>query len=389
MHTTRSGSQRRSVREETLDLAKQLIERPSITPNDAGCQEILANRLSRAGFRCSTLKFNDTTNLWAVAGDTGRLLVLAGHTDVVPTGPVDSWHSPPFVPTVRNGLLFGRGSADMKGGLAAMITAAERFLDSGPAMEGRLGFLITSDEEGPAVDGTRAVLEHIYDSGERIDWCLIGEPSSRQRVGDRIRIGRRGSLNASLKILGKQGHIAYPQLAENAIHIALPELDGLTRMQWNDGDSQFSPTQLQISNIQSGTGATNVIPGELSVDFNLRFNPRQTAKGLIREIEAGFTRLNCRWDWKVSGEPFLTQPGLLIDMVCAEIERETSYKPELSTDGGTSDGRFFSPRGVDVVELGPLSETIHQLNECCGVEDLVHLSHIYERVTRRLLVRPN
>lgn len=381
--------QQASVLASTLELCEQLIARESLTPNDAGCQVLLRNRLETLGFQCQSLVFGETTNLWATTQGQGPLLAFAGHTDVVPTGPADLWRSPPFVPTIYEGFLFGRGSADMKGGLAAMITAAERFIQSGLTLDGRLGFLITSDEEGPAIDGTRAVLEHIYEQGERIDWCVIGEPSSVERVGDQIRVGRRGSLNGTLNIIGQQGHVAYPELAANAIHLALSKLDALIKMHWDNGNDQFIPTQLQISNIQAGTGMANVIPGSLEVAFNLRFNTEQTAEGIIQRIESHFDGLNCQWNWAISGQPFLTKAGVLSNAVCDAVHEELGYRPRISTSGGTSDGRFIAPKGVEVVELGLLSATIHQINECCKVSDLGHLSHIYEKIMRRLLTTPD
>lgn len=370
----------------TLSLCQQLIEKASVTPADEGCQDLLQERLEAVGFVCRQLPFGAVSNLWAVTPGAGPLLVCAGHTDVVPTGPAKLWTSPPFVPAIRDGMLFGRGSADMKGGLAAMITAAERLLNSNRPLHGRVGFLITSDEEGPATEGTKAVLEQIYGEGERIQWCVIGEPSSREKIGDQVRVGRRGSLNGTIKITGKQGHVAYPELALNAIHVALGKLDTLANMHWDDGNEYFGPTRLQITSIHSSAGASNVIPGQLEAQFNLRFSTEQTIKGMQKRIEALCHDVDCEWVWSVSGEPFLTERGKLTTAVSAAIMAELGYEPLLSTSGGTSDGRFIAPRGVEVVELGPINATIHQVNEHCRVADLATLSRIYEDIMIRLLV---
>lgn len=332
------------ILQDTLELCQELIKRPSITPDDAGCQKLIQARLEPLGFTCRDMRVGDVSNLWAVTEGSGPLFVFAGHTDVVPTGPVDLWTSRPFEPTIRDGLLFGRGSADMKGGLAAMITATERLLAPGrPPLQGRIGFLITSDEEGPAVHGTKAVIKQIYAEKETIRWCVIGEPSSNNQAGDQIRIGRRGSINCTLRVIGKQGHIAYPKLAANPIHLALGALHKLTSMPWDEGNTHFDPTQLQISNIQSGTGATNVIPGQLEVQFNLRFSTEQSSAGIEKRITELFADLPCELSWHLSGSPFLTEPGELTDAVCSAIKEECGYETSLSTSGGTSDGRFIAP----------------------------------------------
>jgi len=372
-----------------LSLTCELIRRPSVTPEDAGCQQLLAERLRALGFEVRSLPFGAVDNLWAVRGGEGPLFAFAGHTDVVPTGPVEAWRSPPFEPEIRDGLLYGRGAADMKASLAAMVVATERFLERHPQPPRRLAWLITSDEEGPAVDGTRRVMETLSAEGERIDYCLVGEPSSTATVGDVVRIGRRGSLSGHLTIRGVQGHVAYPQHARNPIHEALPALERLTGTRWDEGNDAFPPTSLQISNIRAGTGAGNVIPGRLELDFNLRFCTEQTEAGLRRNIEAQLDDAGLDWelDWSLSGEPFLTAPGELIDAVTAAIATVTGRAPELSTAGGTSDGRFIAPTGAQVVELGPVNASIHQVDEHVRCADLAPLCRIYEHVLEALLCR--
>jgi len=371
----------------TLKLTRELISRQSVTPSDAGCQALMMARLSAMGFSCTELQFGEVSNFWAERGSEGPILVFAGHTDVVPTGPVEQWDSDPFEPSERDGLLYGRGAADMKGSLAAMITACEAFLAQHPDHSGRLGFLITSDEEGPATEGTVKVMEYLRDQGKTIDYCLVGEPSSGAILGDTIKNGRRGSLGARLVIQGTQGHIAYPQLADNPIHRAMPALHALAAEHWDDGNTFFPPTSLQISNINAGTGATNVIPGELEVLFNFRFSTEVTDTQLRQRAEAILDRfeLSYQIDWNLSGQPFLTAAGALVDAAAASILATTGLNTTLSTAGGTSDGRFIAPYGVQVVELGPVNDSIHKLNEHVRVADLPVLSEIYRGIIERLL----
>ena len=371
----------------TLELTRELITRQSVTPNDAGCQALMMARLAAMGFSCTELQFGEVSNFWAERGSEGPILVFAGHTDVVPTGPVEQWDSHPFEPSERDGLLYGRGAADMKGSLAAMITACEAFLAQHPDHRGRLGFLITSDEEGPATEGTVKVMEYLHEQGKTIDYCLVGEPSSGAILGDTIKNGRRGSLGARLVIQGTQGHIAYPQLADNPIHRALPALHALAAEHWDDGNTFFPPTSLQISNINGGTGATNVIPGELEVLFNFRFSTEVTDTQLRQRAEAILNHFDMSYqiDWTLSGQPFLTAAGALVDAAAASILATTGINTTLSTAGGTSDGRFIAPYGVQVVELGPVNDSIHKLNEHVRVADLPVLSEIYRGIIERLL----
>lgn len=373
----------------TLELCCDLISRPSVTPDDAGCQALMAARLEAIGFHCQTLRFGDVDNLWAVRGDSGPLLVFAGHTDVVPTGPEEQWQTPPFEPTLLDDTLYGRGAADMKASLAAMVVACEEFVSEHPAHAGRIGFLITSDEEGPAVDGTVRVMEWLAAQGEHIDWCLVGEPSSSERLGDVIKNGRRGSLNATLTIKGTQGHIAYPQLADNPIHRAMPALHALTTELWDEGNRFFPPTSLQISNINGGTGATNVIPGHLEVVFNFRFSTAVTDSELRQRTEAILNAHDLVYDlsWNLSGQAFLTPSGELVDAAIHSIREELGTVAELSTAGGTSDGRFIAPSGAQVVELGPVNATIHKIDEAVHAPDLPRLTAIYRRIIHSLLVR--
>ncbi len=375
---------------ETLELARALIRRPSVTPEDAGCQTLLAERLERLGFRIEPMPFGEVRNLWARRGEEGPLFCFAGHTDVVPPGPPEAWDSPPFEPAVRDGLLFGRGAADMKGSLAAMLTATERFLARHPDHAGSLAWLLTSDEEGPAVEGTVKVVERLEARGEKIDWCLVGEPSSGERLGDTIKNGRRGSLNGRLVVKGIQGHVAYPHLARNPVHQALPALAELAAAEWDRGNDFFPPTSFQISNLHAGTGATNVIPGELEVLFNFRYSTENTAeslKGRTEEILRAHG-LEYEIEWSLSGEPFLTPAGELVEAAVAAVREVTGLEPALSTSGGTSDGRFIAPTGAQVIELGPRNATIHKVNEAVGVEELEKLSRIYERLLERLLRAP-
>ncbi len=375
----------------TLKLAKQLIRRVSLTPDDAGCQQLLIERLQASGFNCEPLRFGDVDNLWATRGDKGPLLVFAGHTDVVPTGPEDQWTHPPFAAEIDGDLLYGRGAADMKGSIASMVTAVERFVKKHPQHRGQIGFLITSDEEGPACDGTVKVIETLAERNIQIDYCVIGEPSSSSHLGDVIKVGRRGSINATLTIIGKQGHIAYPHLANNAIHLAAPIVNELIQLEWDKGNENFPPTSFQISNLNSGTGASNVVPGQVDIQFNLRFSPEITVSDIKHKVEACCQRwqdtlaFEFQIDWALSGLPFQTHYGELIRAVESAVKEITGQKPELSTSGGTSDGRFIAPSGAQVIELGPLNETIHQVNECVNIKDLDTLSRVYERVLENLL----
>ena len=345
-------------------------------------------RLRQSGFQCDALRFGEVDNFWAEHGSEGPILVFAGHTDVVPTGPLDAWDSDPFQPELRNDYLYGRGAADMKASLAAMVVACERFLSEHPNHPGRIGFLITSDEEGPAVDGTVKVLEWLKNQNKSIDWCLVGEPSSSETLGDVIKNGRRGSLGAVLTIKGVQGHIAYPQLADNPIHRAMPALTALCQESWDQGNDHFPPTSMQISNMNAGTGANNVIPGEVKVQFNFRFSTESTAKALesrTEEILNGFD-LDYDLQWNLSGQPFLTAHGALVDAASEAIEECLGVKTELSTAGGTSDGRFIAPTGAQVVELGPVNATIHKLNERVLASDLENLTAVYQRLLEKLLL---
>jgi len=370
----------------TIALAQDLVSRRSVTPEDAGCQALLADRLGRLGFHCEHLRFEDTDNLWAVHGDSGPLFCFAGHTDVVPPGPEGDWSHPPFAADIVDGILYGRGTADMKGSVAAMTTAVERFLAANPTPGFRLAYLITSDEEGVATNGTRKVVDWLKERGERIDWCLVGEPSSRERLGDEYKIGRRGSITGDLVILGKQGHVAYPHLAENPVHRAAQFLADLTGIEWDQGNEHFPPSTLQVANIHAGTGANNVIPGELAIQFNLRFNTETSAEQIKERVESLLQQhgLRYRLDWRLSGEPFLTQQGSFVEAVEEAVASVTGRRPMPSTGGGTSDGRFIAPTGAEVVELGPLNATIHQIDEQVPADDLVHLSDIYETLLRQL-----
>ncbi len=370
----------------TLELARELIRRPSVTPEDAGCQALLAERLAALGFHIEPLPFGEVSNLWARWGREGPLFVFAGHTDVVPPGPLGDWTSPPFEPTERDGLLYGRGAADMKGSIAAMVTAVERLLARGRP-QGSIGFLITSDEEGPAVDGTVRVVETLEARGEKIDWCLVGEPTASETVGDVIKNGRRGSLSGELTVHGVQGHVAYPQLADNPVHRAAPALAELCTLRWDEGNAFFPPTSFQISNIHAGTGATNVIPGELRISFNFRYSTETDADGIRQRVEELLDRhgLDYSLEWIHSGAPFLTPAGALVDAARAAVSEIAGIQPELSTSGGTSDGRFIAPTGAEVVELGPVNATIHKVDECVGIDELERLSSIYERLMELLL----
>jgi succinyl-diaminopimelate desuccinylase len=371
----------------TLDLAMQLIARPSVTPDDQGCQQLIAARLAAIGFQVQHLRFGEVDNLWAWRGEQAPLFCFAGHTDVVPPGPRESWLSDPFAPEIREGLLYGRGAADMKGSIAAMVTACERLLQGQPEPSGSIALLITSDEEGPAADGTVRVVEHLRKLGRKLDFCLVGEPSSQQRLGDQIKNGRRGSLNGRLRIFGKQGHVAYPHLASNPLHRSLGALQQLCAESWDQGNAFFPATSFQMVDLHTGSGAENVIPGHLDAGFNFRFSTEVTDTLLRQRVQEILDRHGLNYDltWRLSGQPFLTAAGDLVSACQAAVREITGYSAELSTSGGTSDGRFIAPTGAEVVELGPLNATIHQANECVAVADLARLSDIYLAVMKRLL----
>lgn len=371
-----------------IDLLCDLIRRRSITPDDAGCQALLAARLTRLGFTCETLQFNDVTNLWARFGDTSPVLCFAGHTDVVPPGDETQWNTDPFEPTFKDGMLYGRGSADMKSGLAAMIVAIEAFLDAHADFAGSIAMLITSDEEGRARDGTLRVMDALADRDEHMDWCVIGEPSSQNVLGDIVRIGRRGSLSGMLKVNGVQGHVAYPHLADNPIRAFAPVLAELHEIVWDDGNEFFPPTSFQVVDVRAGVGAPNVTPGELSARFNFRYSTEWTHDSLQEKVHAVFDAhdIDYELDWHLSGKPFLTEPGKLINAVHQAVVEHTGSAPELSTGGGTSDGRFISPAGVDVVELGPVNASIHKIDEHVKVEDVIALTGMYRRIMELMLL---
>ncbi|NIG98827.1 MAG: succinyl-diaminopimelate desuccinylase [Serratia symbiotica] len=369
-----------------IELAQQLIKRPSLSPHDEGCQQLLIVRLKAIGFTVETLDFDDTQNFWAWRGE-GRTLAFAGHTDVVPVGDEKCWHNPPFEPTIRDGMLYGRGAADMKGSLAAMVVAAERFVAANATHQCRLAFLITSDEEASAAHGTVKVVEALMARNERLDYCLVGEPSSTDRVGDVVKNGRRGSITASLRIHGVQGHVAYPHLGDNPVHRAIPALNELLAIEWDQGNQFFPPTSMQIANIRAGTGSNNVIPGELWVQFNFRFSPELTDALIKQRVEALLARhqLNYSIEWHLSGQPFLTARGALVDAVVNAVEHYSELTPELLTTGGTSDGRFIAQMGSQVVELGPVNATIHKVNECVNAADLQLLSRMYQHIMEQLV----
>ena len=376
---------------EVLQLAKELILRPSVTPDDAGCQALIAGRLSRAGFACEPLRFGAVDNLWATHGSgDGPVLVLLGHTDVVPPGPREAWASDPFVPEVRDGVLYGRGAADMKGSVAAFVVALERYVAAHPDHRGTVALLLTSDEEGDAIDGVRKVAEVFRTRGQRIDWCITGEPSSTRVLGDLLRVGRRGSLSATLSVRGVQGHVAYPEQARNPVHLALPALAGLVGRRWDDGYESFPPTSLQVSNLHAGTGATNVIPGEMQVQFNLRYNPHWTAERLERECEAMLRghALDFELRWHRSGEPFHTPEGTLRSAAREVLAHSAGAPPEESTGGGTSDARFIAPLGAQCIEVGPVNATIHKADECVAVGELEALPDLYLALIERLFATP-
>jgi len=374
---------------DTLALTEELISRASVTPLDGGCQQLMQDRLAAAGFTVEKMTYGSVENFWATHGSGGPVLCFAGHTDVVPTGPLEEWKTEPFKPTVRDGRLYGRGAADMKSGLAAMLTAVEAFVAERPQHPGTIAFLITSDEEGPSVDGTKRVVEELKARGTRIDWCIVGEPSSEMRAGDTIKIGRRGSYSGRLTVQGVQGHVAYPQLAQNPVHMLAPALAELTQHVWDEGNAHFQPTTFQISNLNAGTGAPNVIPGELKARFNIRYNTEQTQEKIRRTVESILDRHGVRYtiDWYVSGEPFYTPPGALSEGVCVAVEKVIGTRPTLSTGGGTSDGRFIATMGAQVVELGVTNASIHKVNESVGVEEIDALHRMYLESLRQLLKR--
>ncbi len=370
-----------------LELTEALVARPSITPEDAGCLELIGERLKALGFRCERRDRGGVSNLWATLGSGHPIVTFAGHTDVVPTGPLEAWHTPPFEPTRKDGYLYGRGTADMKASLAAMVVAVERFAERQRDFEGTIAFLLTSDEEGPGEHGTRYVMQTLSEDGMQLDYCVVGEPSSSDRLGDVVRNGRRGSLNVNITIHGVQGHVAYPEKVQNPIHLAAPALADFTSQVWDEGNASYPPTSLQISNIHAGTGATNVVPGTLEVVANFRYSTELTADEIQHRTEALFARhgLACEFDWSLSGEPFLTEPGPFTELVLDCISQVTGAPGSLSTSGGTSDGRFIAPTGTKLVELGPVNETIHKIDECVRISDLEPLAEIYTAILSRLL----
>lgn len=372
----------------TIQLTRELISRPSVTPDDAGCQALMAERLAALGFEIENLRFGDVDNLWARRGTEGPVLCFAGHTDVVPPGNLDAWDTDPFEPVIRDGMLYGRGAADMKASLAAMVVAIEGFVDEHPGHEGSIALLITSDEEGPARDGTLKVMETLTERGEHIDWCVIGEPSSLDALGDTIRIGRRGSLSGMLTVEGVQGHVAYPHLADNPIRRFAPVLNSLHDVVWDTGNEHFPPTSFQVVHLEAGVGAPNVTPASLYTRFNFRYSTEWTHDGLKQRVEELIEAHEIRYDlrWHLSGEPFLTETGLLTDTVVKAIRDTVNIEPELSTGGGTSDGRFISPAGVDVVELGPVNASIHKVNEHVSIADVTNLTSMYQRIMEQLLL---
>ncbi|MDB3993929.1 succinyl-diaminopimelate desuccinylase [Gammaproteobacteria bacterium] len=370
---------------ETMALAKELIAIPSITPDDKGCQQVIAERLIKLGFLVEPLRFAEVSNMWATLGDSGPLFAFTGHTDVVPPGPLKDWKSDPFNPIERDGFLYGRGAADMKSSLAAMVIASERFLSS-QTLNFQLGFLITSDEEGEAINGIRKVMENFKQREILIDYCLVGEPSSSKRIGDTIKIGRRGSLSGKLKILGIEGHVAYPESASNPIHGSITSLGKLVAEHWDNGNSSFPPTSFQISNIHGGVGANNVIPGSLEIDFNFRYSTEINDTSIKERVHKILDQDNLDYEiqWHLSGKPFLTSQSELIELVSDSVREETGEIPIQSTAGGTSDGRFIAPTGAQVVELGPSNQTIHKINECIEVADFEKLARIYEKILTKL-----
>ena len=372
----------------TLEFARNLIRQPSVTPDDAGCQDLIAEALQPAGFKAEFLTYGEVRNVWLRRGQVDPLLVFAGHTDVVPTGPIEQWHYPPFSATVQDGILHGRGAADMKGSLAAMVTACQQFVVNHPNHRGSIALLITSDEEGPANNGTVKVVEMLCDREEIIDWCVVGEPTSREQTGDVIKNGRRGSLGGKLTIQGVQGHVAYPHLADNPIHRAADIVTRLAAQTWDEGNEFFPPTTFQVSNLNSGTGASNVIPAQAELDFNLRYSPESSVESIKERVNALCQQVwtDYEIDWSRPNLPFQTQPGELVDAASAAIYAVTGLTTDLSTEGGTSDGRFIAPTGAQVIELGPVNRTIHQINEQVAVADLETLAIIYQKILENLLL---
>ncbi len=370
----------------TLELTKTLIARPSLTPDDAGCQQLIAERLTKSNFNIEHMRFGAVDNLWARYGTKAPLLVFAGHTDVVPTGPLDAWKNNPFTPDIRGDYLYGRGAADMKSGLSAMIVAAENFIAKHRDFNGSIALLITSDEEGPSIDGTQKVVEKLVARKEKIDYCIVGEASSNKTLGDQIRVGRRGSLHGTLTVHGKLGHVAYPELGDNPIHKCAPALAALAQEKWDDGNEFFPPTTFQISNIHSGTGAANVIPGSLEARFNFRFCTASTQQDLETRVKKILAAQALKYDltWDLSGHPFLTSQGKLVQAAQTVIKELAGIDPVLSTGGGTSDGRFIAPTGAEVIEMGPINATIHQVDECVLISDLDKLTMMYEKVLEKL-----
>lgn len=369
-------------------LTENLIARQSVTPEDAGCQTLMANWLAKLGFDNESMVFEDTTNLWSRRGTEKPVFCFAGHTDVVPAGPLSQWQTPPFEPTIIDGVLYGRGAADMKGSLAAMMVATKRFVKDYPDHKGSITYLITSDEEGPFINGTTRVIDTLEARNEKIDYCIVGEPTSETRLGDVIKNGRRGSISGELTVHGVQGHVAYPDLVENPIHLAAPALKELSQTHWDEGNAYFPPTSFQLSNVQSGTGATNVVPGHLSAWFNLRFSTELDFHRIIEKTEEILNRhqLNFELNWTFNGKPFITEPGDLVNAVSDAVEKVTGSAPKLSTSGGTSDGRFIAPTGAQVIELGPINKTIHKVNECVNCDDIESLADIYYLAMKNLLV---
>ena len=372
---------------DTLKLTSELINRKTLTPDDNGCQKIIAERLIKNRFNAEHLRFDDVDNLWITHGNSGPLFVFAGHTDTVPVGPIEKWNTDPFKAEIKKGYLYGRGAADMKSGIAAMVTAAERYVQKNPNHNGTIALLITSDEEGPSINGTRKVIDYLDEKKIKIDYCVLGEPTSDKQLADVVRIGRRGSLNGILKVNGVQGHVAYPEKAKNPIHEATQFLNELTSIEWDQGNRSFPPTSFQISNINAGTGADNVIPDELNVLFNFRFSTETSQNAIEKKVESLLEKysLNYNLEWKLSGAPFLTDSGSLIDATTTAIKEIVGIDTVYSTGGGTSDGRFIAPTGAQTIELGVVNETIHKINECVKVEDLDTLSRIYEKILEKLL----
>lgn len=372
---------------DTLELAKALIERASITPDDAGCLPLIQSHLEPLGFVAEPMPFGDTENLWSRRGTTAPLLVFAGHTDVVPTGPESEWDTPPFVATERDGMLYGRGAADMKSSLAAMVVACERFVHKHPDHQGSIAFLLTSDEEGPATNGTVKVVETLVNRQQKINWCVVGEPSSMETLGDTVRNGRRGSISGQLRIKGIQGHVAYPDQVVNPIHRLAPALTELVETEWDQGNAYFPPTSFQVSNMHAGTGAENVVPGHIDVSFNLRFSSELTPEAIQSRVQSILEKhaLDFELNWRLSGQPFLTEEGELTEATQAALQSILGKPAELSTGGGTSDGRFIAPTGAQVIELGPINATIHKINECVSIRDINLLTDIYEELLNHLL----